>query len=324
MNDWEWQALEERSSVDRLEVDGIAFVRGGRVRLRPRPGGDVLDIALAGRTAAIESIEQDYEGRFHLAVVVEDDPGQDMGMRRQPGHRFFFRPEEVDYLDNGSGDLRAPAPDFRILIAGIGNIFCGDDGFGVEVAQRMAVRQWPPQVRVIDFGIRGLDLAYALLDGYDVSVLVDACPRGAAPGTIHVIEPDLTDLGSSDLGSSSLASSGLGSSGAGGDAGGSGIEPHSMHPLNVLRLARTMEGSLKKILVIGCEPQWLGGDEGAIGLSAPVAAAVDDAIARIEALVAALIAARESAAVPPRAGDGGPEGQLRKGDASDGHTATDA
>src|SRR4029077_20136764 len=80
----------------------------------------------------------------------------------------------------------------RILIACVGNIFLGDDGFGVEVARRLAGRPLPEGVVLKDFGIRGFDLTYALLDGYDLTILVDACPRGAAPGTLHLIDPDPT------------------------------------------------------------------------------------------------------------------------------------
>ena len=82
----------------------------------------------------------------------------------------------------------------RILVAGIGNIFLGDDGFGSEVARRLLARPLPAEVRVVDFGIRGFDLAYALLDGYDVTVFVDATPRGGEPGTIYTIEPDLSEI----------------------------------------------------------------------------------------------------------------------------------
>ena len=145
---------------------------GDTVRLRPRAGGDVFDLALAGKTAIIESIEQDYEGKPHLAVVLDDDPGRDLGLLRQPGHRFFFGPEEVEPVDRAGG--RA----VRILIAGIGNIFHGDDAFGVEVANCLFKRTLPAEARVVDFGIRGFDLAYALLDGYDVTILVDATSRG--------------------------------------------------------------------------------------------------------------------------------------------------
>ena len=98
MNEWEWQLLEERAPVDRVEIRGTQVRRGDRVRLRPRIGGDIFDTALEGRTALVESIEQDYENRIHLAVTIDDDPGRDLGELRQPGHRFFFSPEEVEPL----------------------------------------------------------------------------------------------------------------------------------------------------------------------------------------------------------------------------------
>src|SRR5215213_5671760 len=94
MNEWEWRLLEEKTTLD--TVSGVEIRTGMRVRLRPRARGDIFDIALADQIAVVESIEQDYEGRSHLAVVLEDDPGRDMGMMRQPGHRFFFAPEEVE------------------------------------------------------------------------------------------------------------------------------------------------------------------------------------------------------------------------------------
>jgi hypothetical protein len=96
MNEWEWQLLEDKTHVECLPVNGGELRAGDHVRLRPRKGGDILDMALDGRIATIECIEQDYEGHFHLAVVVDEDPGRDMGMLRQPGHRFFFDPEEVE------------------------------------------------------------------------------------------------------------------------------------------------------------------------------------------------------------------------------------
>ncbi|MGB8507503.1 MAG: hypothetical protein WCD76_03780 [Pyrinomonadaceae bacterium] len=98
MNEWEWQLLEEKTPVEEVQVRGVPVKIGDRVRLRPRAGGDIFDLALAGQIAVIESIEQDYEDKVHLAVVLEDDPGRDMGMLRQPGHRFFFSPEEVEPL----------------------------------------------------------------------------------------------------------------------------------------------------------------------------------------------------------------------------------
>ena len=104
MNEWEWQLLEEKTSVGSVDVSGVEVKAGMRVRLRPKAGGDIFDLALAGQVALVESIEQDYEGVNHLAVVLEDDPGRDLGMLRQPGHRFFFSPEEVEPLDE-SGDV---------------------------------------------------------------------------------------------------------------------------------------------------------------------------------------------------------------------------
>jgi hypothetical protein len=95
MNEREWQLLEEKQPVEHLEINGSKVTAGSRVRLRPRSGGDVLDIALAGQKATIEAIEQDYEGNMHICVVLDEDPGRDMGMLGQPGHRFFFDVSEI-------------------------------------------------------------------------------------------------------------------------------------------------------------------------------------------------------------------------------------
>lgn len=96
MNEWEWQLLEDKPTLDRCRRGGAEFRIGDPVRLRPRAGGDIMDVALAGKIAIIEGIEQDYEGRIQVAVVVEDDPGRDLGMLRQPGHRFFFNLDEIE------------------------------------------------------------------------------------------------------------------------------------------------------------------------------------------------------------------------------------
>ena len=253
MNEWEWQILEDKALVESVNVAGTELKPGDQVRLRPRKGGDIFDIALAGQVATIEAIEQDYEGQFQLAVVVESDPGRDLGMKRQPGHRFFFAPEEVEPLKQQS-----------ILIACIGNIFLGDDGFGVEVAKRLSSRLYPANVRVVDFGIRGFDLTYALMDAPDATILVDACPRGGIAGSVYVIEPDLTEWDSTQV---------------------SPVEAHCMNPMSVLRLARSMGSQLKRILLVGCEPESLGGDDGHMGLSVPVEAAVDEAVEVIESLI---------------------------------------
>ena len=100
MNDWEWQLLEDRTILDSIQINGAELKPGDRVRLKPRARGDVFDLALAGKSAVIESIEEDYEGHAHLAVVLDDDPGRDLGMLRQPGHRFFFSVEEVEPLSD--------------------------------------------------------------------------------------------------------------------------------------------------------------------------------------------------------------------------------
>ena len=101
MNEWEWQLLEEKTPLTEVTVGGVRVRLGDRVRLRPRAGGDIFDLALAGQVAVVESIEQTYEDKVHLAVVLEDDPGRDLGMMRQPGHRFFFGAEEIEpYIED--------------------------------------------------------------------------------------------------------------------------------------------------------------------------------------------------------------------------------
>jgi len=101
VNDWEWHLLEDKVLLESVSIGGVELRPGDSVRLRPRAGGDVFDLALSGKIALIESIEQDYEGKPHVAVVIDDDPGRDLGMLRQPGHRFFFSPEEVEPAGTG-------------------------------------------------------------------------------------------------------------------------------------------------------------------------------------------------------------------------------
>jgi hydrogenase maturation protease len=271
MKQWEWQLLEDKNPVESLEICGVPVRRGDRVRLRPRAGGDVFDLALDGKIAAVESIEQDYEGKLHVCVVVDDDPGRDIGLMRQPGHRFFFAPSEVEPVGKGEGTQAAETK--RILIAGIGNIFLADDGFGVEVANRLANRSLPSGVRVADFGIRGFDLAYALMEGYETTILVDAYPGDGEgpPGSLFVVEPELKDVNS-----------------AGKQHGF--VDPHAMKPINVLRMATSMGGELKRVLLVGCVPATLGPEEGQMGLSEPVIAALDEAVRLIDSLVAQILA----------------------------------
>jgi hydrogenase maturation protease len=160
----------------------------------------------------------------------------------------------------------------RILVAGLGNIFLGDDAFGVEVVSQLAKRPLPAGVRVVDFGIRGLDLTYALLDGFESVILVDALPRGGPAGTLYVLDPEVDACSTSD------SSEPL-------------IEAHNLNPLQVLRLVNSLGGRVDNLWVVGCEPQPLAEvDSMQMGLSPPVEAALDAAVNLIESLTADLLA----------------------------------
>jgi hydrogenase maturation protease len=156
----------------------------------------------------------------------------------------------------------------RILIAGIGNIFLGDDAFGVEVVRELPHHVLPTEVRVMDFGIRGYDLAYALADDYHAAILVDATPRGESPGTLYLIEPDLTNLGQLDHTS---------------------VDPHSLGPVRVLQMAEALGGHPRRLYLVGCEPGELHLEEGGMGLSDAVQAAVPKAVEMIQSLVRDLL-----------------------------------
>jgi hydrogenase maturation protease len=262
VNEWEWQLLESQPSAPHIEIHGAAIVAGSRVRLCPHPGGDALDMMVYGKVATVASIEQDYEGHWQLSVVLDDDPGRDLGWLRQPGHRFFFSPDEVEPIGRVEPGSVTRTP---VLVAGIGNIFLGDDGFGVEVVRRLSLTQLPEGVRAVDFGIRGLDLAYALSDAPGPAILVDACPRGQAPGTLYVIEPEID---APLVGRAAPA-----------------VDPHGMDPAVVIRMAAAMGGDLTRLLLVGCEPATLGPDEGQLGLSEPVNAAAAKAVEVIQTLV---------------------------------------
>jgi hydrogenase maturation protease len=164
----------------------------------------------------------------------------------------------------------------KILIACIGNIFLGDDAFGVEVFQRLVRRPMPDVVRVTDFGIRGLDLTYALLEEWDMVILVDAAPRGHEPGTLYVIEP-MPEAQSDPSADGPLPGSPL-------------IDAHGMDPMKVLRAVAMMGGSLKRLLVVGCEPVPFNSDEEMqMALSPQVEAALPGAVELIESLVAKIV-----------------------------------
>ena len=153
----------------------------------------------------------------------------------------------------------------RVLIAGVGNIFLGDDGFGVEVVRRLAERELPEGVEVVDFGIRGIDLAYALQDDYEVAIFVDATPQGEEPGTVYLIEPEIEEDGEVSL------------------------DTHGMDPVKVIKLSRVLGARPTRTLVVGCEPQVvLSGedyDDMLMELSEPVIAAVEEAAKLVESLV---------------------------------------
>jgi hydrogenase maturation protease len=146
----------------------------------------------------------------------------------------------------------------RVLIAGIGNIFQTDDAFGVEAASLLATRTLPPGVRVEDFGIRGVHLAYELLEGYDGLVIIDAVPMGEPPGTLAVIEPDPDTVGTSETAGEVPV-----------------VDAHTMNPDVVLTALRRLGGSIDKVLIVGCQPADL---RDGMGLTPAVAAAVEDAV----------------------------------------------
>ena len=154
----------------------------------------------------------------------------------------------------------------RVLVAGIGNVFLGDDGFGVEVVRRLDPATLPAGVDVADYGIRGVHLAYDLLDGrHRTVVIVDAVPLDDPPGTLAVLQVDPT-------------------------GGGAPMDAHGMHPAAVLALLHDLGGSVDRVLVVGCAPADVAER---MGLSEPVAAAVDAAVRLVSEVVAAEVVAAE-------------------------------
>jgi hydrogenase maturation protease len=152
----------------------------------------------------------------------------------------------------------------RVLVAGIGNIFFGDDAYGSEAARRLLREEWPDDVRVIDFGIRGFDLTYALLESYETVILLDAAPRGGTPGTLYTIEPDLAALESGE------------------------VDPHGMNPMRVLAMARSMGAEWKRLLLLGCEPSPDSVDPdgpGSMGMSEAVERAVEETVPVVRRMI---------------------------------------
>ena len=161
----------------------------------------------------------------------------------------------------------------KILVAGIGNVLLGDDGFGVAVIQQLARATMPNGVTLMEIGMRGLDLTYALLGDYDAAILIDAAQRGAAPGSIYVMDPEQTDRHSSD---DVTNPAGV-------------LDAHAMEPEKVLAFVRESGSALRAMRVVGCEPLTFGSDaRPASGLSKPVQAAVPIAERQVLALIAEL------------------------------------
>lgn len=155
----------------------------------------------------------------------------------------------------------------KVLVAGIGNIFLGDDGFGVEVARRMAQRKLSPGVCVKDFGIRGFDLACALIEPWDLIILADASSRGDEPGTIYTLEiaPKSHHAETQTL------------------------NAHGLHPASAIQLALSLGKITARVVLVACEPADLGGSEGRMGLSPQVESAVESAIRTIEQIASEFI-----------------------------------
>ncbi len=217
-------------------MDAVGLPVGTRVKLRPRAGGDVFDLALAGKTAVVDVVERDMEGRVHVGVLVDDDPGRDLGER---GHRFFFSPEEVAPL--------------RVLVAGIGNVFLGDDGVRGRAGARASLRR-------VSTWSTSASAAWTSRTRWPTTTWSCSSTRrraASAPGTLYVIEPDLDGLPLD-------------------------VDAHAMDPVKVLALAKTLGGALPRTLVLGCEP---AAAEEFTGLSAPVEAALPEA----ERLLASLL-----------------------------------
>ena len=221
---------------------------GSRVRLRPGARrADAQDMFLAGRLATVQAVLEDVDDNTYLAVTLDDDPAADL--KRSHGRYLYFAPDEVE-----------PVTGWRVFVACVGNIFLGDDGFGVEVAQRLAGDELPEGVKVADIGIRGIHLAYELMDGCDLLVLVDAAVRGEPPGTVAVLEATPPDA----------------------EAGPPVLDAHGLAPDELLAMLAKLGARPGRTLVVACEPANV--NEG-IGLSAPVEAAVPEAVRLVKEII---------------------------------------
>jgi hydrogenase maturation protease len=248
--------------TDSVLVGGVEVVRGSRVLLRPGPGTDAQDRFLDGLRATVQAVVHDVDGGVHVAVSVDGDPAAEMQLAH--GRFRYFRPQEIE-----PAPVDEDAASRKVLVAGIGNVFRSDDGFGVEVVRALRGRTLPADVEVVDVGVRGMHLAFQLLDGYRALVIVDAVRRGDVPGTVCTLEHHL-------------------------DAppGAAAFDAHGMDPQSVLDQLDALAASMgiarpvERVFVVGCEPARL--DDG-IGLSPPVAAAVETAAGTVTDLVTSLV-----------------------------------
>jgi hydrogenase maturation protease len=161
----------------------------------------------------------------------------------------------------------------RVMIAGIGNMFMRDDGFGSAVVKKIMNKQFPEGVEVKDFGTGGLKLAYDLMKGYDGLIFLDTSARGEKPGTLYVIEPDEKDF-SNDL-----------------EQGGP-IDPHGADPVTVLRFVKSIGSWPAKVFIVACEPETVEDFE--IGLSEPVNKAIDTAIEMVDDIIKDIYKVKEA------------------------------
>ena len=160
----------------------------------------------------------------------------------------------------------------KILIAGIGNIFFGDDAFGCEVIRELSRHELPENVTVMDFGIRGYDLAYALTDNFNAVILVDAFPRGRQAGSLYLIEPDTTLFNEADK---------------------TPVDGHALNPVAVIQMAQSIGQVCEKLFLVGCEPDSCENEDGRMGLSPNVKEAIPRALAMIDSLVRDLLGTNE-------------------------------
>ena len=154
----------------------------------------------------------------------------------------------------------------KMLVAGVGNIFFSDDAFGCEVVRRLAKEDLPEGVVMADFGIKGVHLAYELLEGYDTVIIVDAAPCGGKPGDLYLIEPKLEEIAESPL----VQAASEGESAL--------VDAHGLEPDAIFGMLKALGGNVGRALVVGCEPENL---EDGLGLSATVEAAVEPAVRRL-------------------------------------------